>query len=130
MIIGAKINIMKGLNTPPVKNSKPTNWEISNIKNKKRPFVVGFVAETVSENLLIKACQKKMKDKGVDMIVGTNGPNTFGKDEASMVICFPNIPKISIKGSKKQIAKKLFQLIEKNGPQIQNVYENKSKNIR
>ena len=30
---------------------------------------------------------------------------SFGKDEASMVICFPNIPQISIKGSKKQIAK-------------------------
>lgn len=118
------------LNSIEWEQTKDILYEISNIKNKKRPFVVGFVAETVSENLLIKACQKKMKDKGVDMIVGTNGPNTFGKDEARMVICFPNIPKISIKGSKKQIAKKLFQLIEKNGPQIQNVYENKSKNIR
>ena len=35
IIIGARINTTKGLNTPPVKNNNPTNWEISNNKNKK-----------------------------------------------------------------------------------------------
>ena len=35
IIIGARINTTKGLNTPPVKNNSPTNCEISNNKNKK-----------------------------------------------------------------------------------------------
>ena len=35
IIIGASINIIKGLNIPPVKNNKQTNCEISKVKNKK-----------------------------------------------------------------------------------------------
>lgn len=101
------------LNEIQWEQTKDIMYEIASIKNKTRPFVVGFAAETVTDNLLVEACQKKMKEKKIDMIVGTNGPKTFGKDNASMVVCSPDESKVEIKGSKKQIAAKLILLIQR-----------------
>lgn len=109
----------RSLNNIEWEQTKDILYEVANIKNKTRPFVVGFAAETVSNNLLIKACYRKITEKKADMIVGTNGPNTFGKDNASMVVCFPDKSKINIEGSKRQIAQKLIILIEKNGLEVQ-----------
>ena len=47
------------------------------------PFCVGFAAE--SENLLEYGAQKRQR-KGIPMLVGNIGHQTFGKDENSLVI--------------------------------------------
>ncbi len=85
--------------------------EVASIKSEKRPFVVGFAAETIEKKQLAEICQTKLEEKKADMLVGTNAPNTFGKDHAEMLVCLPDKLKININGSKTQIAEKLIHLI-------------------
>ena len=47
------------------------------------PYCVGFAAE--SENL-VKHAQQKRQRKGVPLIVGNIGPETFGRDENELVL--------------------------------------------
>jgi len=47
------------------------------------PYCVGFAAE--SENLVRNAQQKRLR-KGVPLIVGNIGPETFGRDENELVL--------------------------------------------
>lgn len=74
----------------------------------KRPFIVGFAAET--ENLL-KNAKKKLKDKNLDMIVANQvGKNLgFNSDENSVVILHKNA-KITIlpKTSKTKLAQQII----------------------
>ena len=70
-------------------------------------------------------------EKKADMLVGTNGPKTFGSDHADMLICLPNQSEINVSGTKKQVATKIIQLVKDNFfENKQQPYENKSKNIR
>ncbi len=100
---------------------KDINWietkdillEVASNTKESRPFVVGFAAETKSGKFLLNACQKKLEAKKADMIIGTNGPDTFGQDKAHMLICSPGQPSTNIEGTKTQIASQLIQLIQK-----------------
>ncbi len=92
--------------------TKDIIYEVASIRNKKRPFVVGFAAETVADKLFSEICQKKLTEKKADMLIGTNGPKTFGSDHADMLICMPNQENINVSGTKKQIATKIIQLIK------------------
>jgi phosphopantothenoylcysteine decarboxylase/phosphopantothenate--cysteine ligase len=47
------------------------------------PYCVGFAAE--SENLVRHAQQKRQR-KGIPLIVGNIGPETFGRDENELVL--------------------------------------------
>ena len=47
------------------------------------PYCVGFAAE--SENL-VKHTQQKRQRKGIPLIVGNIGPETFGRDENELVL--------------------------------------------
>ena len=47
------------------------------------PYCVGFAAE--SENLVRHAQQKRVR-KGVPLIVGNIGPQTFGRDDNELVL--------------------------------------------
>ncbi|OUW05128.1 MAG: hypothetical protein CBD16_01300 [Betaproteobacteria bacterium TMED156] len=87
--------------------------EIGNISDNSRPFVVGFVAETMNKHNLLESLKEKLILKNADFMVGTNGPDTFGKDEAEMIVYSKNQTQKEISGSKKQISQILFNLIQK-----------------
>ena len=61
------------------------------------PYCVGFAAE--SENL-VKHAQQKRQRKGVPLIVGNIGPETFGRDENELVLVDESGVKSLGRGSK------------------------------
>ncbi|MBA3478194.1 MAG: bifunctional phosphopantothenoylcysteine decarboxylase/phosphopantothenate--cysteine ligase CoaBC, partial [Lautropia sp.] len=74
---------------PPKRQATPTLELVENpdilvsvARRVDGPYCVGFAAE--SENLVRNAQQKRLR-KGVPLIVGNIGPDTFGRDENELV---------------------------------------------
>jgi phosphopantothenoylcysteine decarboxylase/phosphopantothenate--cysteine ligase len=68
------------------------------------PYCVGFAAE--SENL-VKHAQQKRQRKGIPLIVGNIGPETFGRDENELVLVDEDGVKSLGRGSKDGLAVQL-----------------------
>lgn len=51
------------------------------------PFCVGFAAETGDAKSLKESLPAKRARKGVPILVGNNGPQTFGEDTNALMIC-------------------------------------------
>ncbi len=77
-------------------------------RQKKRPFCVGFAAET--ENLEAYALAK-LQDKKLDMIVANQATDTFNQDEASITVYWPGHDKPLAGLRKSQLARELIELI-------------------
>lgn len=77
---------------------------------KPRPFCVGFAAESTD---LLKHAKEKLQRKGIPMIVGNIGPDTFGSDLNELLIVEKNSTKKISKAEKLQLARQLIQLIAK-----------------
>jgi phosphopantothenoylcysteine decarboxylase / phosphopantothenate---cysteine ligase len=74
------------------------------------PYCVGFAAE--SENL-VKHAQQKRQRKGVPLIVGNIGPETFGRDENELVLVDEAGVKSLGRGSKDGLASLLVTEISR-----------------
>merc|ERR1711991_424500 len=101
----------KSLNEIKWVKNKDILAEVGGLNNEIRPFTVGFSAET---NEIMKSKNKffeKLKEKKADILVGTNGPKTFGSDSAEMLICYPNKFSKLLKGTKKEIADELIEIV-------------------
>ncbi|QWE10287.1 bifunctional phosphopantothenoylcysteine decarboxylase/phosphopantothenate--cysteine ligase CoaBC [Polynucleobacter sp. es-EL-1] len=77
---------------------------------KPHPYCVGFAAESTA---LLKHAQEKLQRKGIPMIVGNIGPNTFGSDLNELLIVEKNTSKKIAKSDKLQLARQLIQLVAK-----------------
>jgi phosphopantothenoylcysteine decarboxylase/phosphopantothenate--cysteine ligase len=77
---------------------------------KLHPFCVGFAAESTD---LLKHAQEKLQRKGVPMIVGNIGPDTFGSDLNELLVVEKNASKKIAKADKLQLARQLIQLVAK-----------------
>jgi phosphopantothenoylcysteine decarboxylase/phosphopantothenate--cysteine ligase len=77
---------------------------------KSHPYCVGFAAESTD---LQKHAQEKLKRKGIPMIVGNIGPNTFGSDLNELLIIDAAGSKKIAKAEKLQLARQLIQLVAK-----------------
>ncbi|WP_114653911.1 bifunctional phosphopantothenoylcysteine decarboxylase/phosphopantothenate--cysteine ligase CoaBC [Polynucleobacter necessarius] len=77
---------------------------------KPHPFCVGFAAESTD---LLKHAQEKLQRKGIPMIVGNIGPDTFGSDLNELLIVEKNTSKKIAKADKLQLARQLIALVAK-----------------
>jgi phosphopantothenoylcysteine decarboxylase/phosphopantothenate--cysteine ligase len=77
---------------------------------KPHPYCVGFAAESTD---LAKHAEEKRKRKGIPMIVGNIGPNTFGSDLNQLLIIDEGGSKKIAKAEKLQLARQLIQLVAK-----------------
>jgi phosphopantothenoylcysteine decarboxylase/phosphopantothenate--cysteine ligase len=77
---------------------------------KPYPFCVGFAAE--STNLEAHA-KEKLQRKGIPMIVGNIGPDTFGSDLNQLLVIDAQGSKKLAKAEKLQLARQLIQLVAK-----------------
>jgi phosphopantothenoylcysteine decarboxylase/phosphopantothenate--cysteine ligase len=77
---------------------------------KPHPYCIGFAAESTD---LAKHAEEKRRRKGVPMIVGNIGPDTFGSDLNQLIIIDENGSKKIAKAEKLELARKLIQLVAK-----------------
>lgn len=77
---------------------------------KPHPYCIGFAAESTD---LAKHAEEKRQRKGVPMIVGNIGPDTFGSDLNQLIIIDENGSKKIAKAEKLELARKLIQLVAK-----------------
>ena len=83
-----------------------------NVKNGK-PYCVGFAAETHD---LEKHAQEKRVRKGIPLLVGNIGPETFGSDENELLLVEENETTTTGKADKLSLARQLIQHISKRIP--------------
>jgi phosphopantothenoylcysteine decarboxylase/phosphopantothenate--cysteine ligase len=74
------------------------------------PYCVGFAAESTD---LEKHADEKRKRKGIPMIVGNIGPDTFGSDLNQLLVIDAGGSKKIAKAEKLQLARQLIQLVAK-----------------
>ena len=77
---------------------------------KPQPYCVGFAAESTD---LEKHADEKRKRKGIPMIVGNIGPDTFGSDLNQLLVLDASGSKKIAKAEKLQLARQLIQLVAK-----------------
>jgi phosphopantothenoylcysteine decarboxylase/phosphopantothenate--cysteine ligase len=77
---------------------------------KPYPYCVGFAAE--STDLETHASEKR-KRKGIPMVVGNIGPETFGSDLNQLLVVEESGSKKIAKAEKLQLARQLIQLVAK-----------------
>jgi phosphopantothenoylcysteine decarboxylase/phosphopantothenate--cysteine ligase len=77
---------------------------------KPYPYCVGFAAES---NDLEKHADEKRKRKGIPMIVGNIGPDTFGSDLNQLLVIDAGGNKKIPQAEKLQLARQLIQLVAK-----------------
>ena len=77
---------------------------------KLHPYCVGFAAESTN---LEKHADEKRKRKGIPMIVGNIGPDTFGSDLNQLLVIDASGSKKIAKAEKLQLARQLIQLVAK-----------------
>jgi phosphopantothenoylcysteine decarboxylase/phosphopantothenate--cysteine ligase len=77
---------------------------------KPSPYCVGFAAESTD---LEKHADEKLKRKGIPMIVGNIGPDTFGSDLNQLLVIDASGSKKIAKAEKLQLARQLIQLVAK-----------------
>jgi len=83
-----------------------------NVKNGK-PYCVGFAAETHD---LEKHAQEKRVRKGIPLLVGNIGPETFGSDDNELLLVEENETTTTGKADKLSLARQLIQHISKRIP--------------
>ena len=77
---------------------------------KPHPYCVGFATESTD---LAKHAEEKRKRKGIPMIVGNIGPDTFGSD-LNQILIFDDLgSKKMAKAEKLNLARQLIQLVAK-----------------
>jgi phosphopantothenoylcysteine decarboxylase/phosphopantothenate--cysteine ligase len=77
---------------------------------KPYPYCVGFAAESTE---LEKHADEKRKRKGIPMIVGNIGPDTFGSDLNQLLVIDASGSKKIAKAEKLALARQLIQLVAK-----------------
>ncbi|MBU3629222.1 bifunctional phosphopantothenoylcysteine decarboxylase/phosphopantothenate--cysteine ligase CoaBC [Polynucleobacter sp. AP-Reno-20A-A9] len=77
---------------------------------KPYPYCVGFAAESSD---LEKHTDEKRRRKGIPMVVGNIGPNTFGSDLNQLLVIDASGSKKIAKAEKLQLARQLIQLVAK-----------------
>jgi phosphopantothenoylcysteine decarboxylase/phosphopantothenate--cysteine ligase len=77
---------------------------------KSHPYCVGFAAESSN---LTKYAEEKRKRKGIPMIVGNIGPDTFGSNLNQLLIIDESSRKKLAKAEKLSLARQLIQLVAK-----------------
>ena len=77
---------------------------------KSYPYCVGFAAESTD---LEKHANDKRERKGIPMIVGNIGPDTFGSDLNQLLVIDASGSKKIAKAEKLQLARQLIQLVAK-----------------
>ena len=77
---------------------------------KPYPYCVGFAAESTD---LEKHADEKRKRKGIPMIIGNIGPDTFGSDLNQLLVIDASGSKKIAKAEKLQLARQLIQLVAK-----------------
>ena len=77
---------------------------------KPYPYCVGFAAETT--DLETHASEKRQR-KGIPMVVGNIGPDTFGSDLNQLLVIDDTGSKKIAKAEKLQLARQLIQLVAK-----------------
>jgi phosphopantothenoylcysteine decarboxylase / phosphopantothenate---cysteine ligase len=77
---------------------------------KSYPYCVGFAAESTD---LEKHADEKRKRKGIPMIVGNIGPDTFGSDLNQLLVIDASGSKKIAQAEKLQLARQLVQLVAK-----------------
>ncbi|OWS69651.1 bifunctional phosphopantothenoylcysteine decarboxylase/phosphopantothenate--cysteine ligase CoaBC [Polynucleobacter campilacus] len=77
---------------------------------KPHPYCVGFAAESSD---LEKHVQEKRKRKGIPMVVGNIGPETFGSDLNQLLVIDETGSKKIAKAQKLQLARQLIALVAK-----------------
>ena len=77
---------------------------------KPYPYCIGFAAESTD---LEKHADEKRKRKGIPMIVGNIGPDTFGSDLNQLLVIDDSGSKKIAKAEKLQLARQLIQLVAK-----------------
>ncbi|MBU3578195.1 bifunctional phosphopantothenoylcysteine decarboxylase/phosphopantothenate--cysteine ligase CoaBC [Polynucleobacter sp. UK-Kesae-W10] len=77
---------------------------------KPHPYCVGFAAESTE---LEKYADEKRKRKGIPMIVGNIGPDTFGSDLNELLVIDSAGSKKIAKAEKLHLARQLIQLLAK-----------------
>ena len=83
---------------------------VKNKNGKPYPYCIGFAAESTD---LEKHAEEKRKRKGIPMIVGNIGPDTFGSDLNQLLVIDADGNKKIAKAEKLQLARQLIQLIAK-----------------
>jgi hypothetical protein len=77
-------------------------------KGKPHPYCVGFAAESTK---LEEHADEKRKRKGIPLIVGNIGPDTFGSDLNQLLLIHERGSKKLAKAPKLQLARQLIQFV-------------------
>ncbi len=82
---------------------------ISDVANmEKKPFVVGFAAET---NSVAENGKRKLQDKKLDLIFANNATDTFDSDAISATAISSDCEQDILPGNKNSVARKMLQII-------------------
>ena len=81
---------------------------VQNKSGKLRPYCVGFAAESTD---LANHADEKRKRKGIPMIVGNIGPDTFGSDLNQLLIIHEGGTKKFSKAQKLELARQLIAFV-------------------
>ena len=81
---------------------------VQNKSGKLRPYCVGFAAESTD---LANHADEKRKRKGIPMIVGNIGPDTFGSDLNQLLIIHEGGTKKFAKAQKLELARQLIAFV-------------------
>jgi phosphopantothenoylcysteine decarboxylase/phosphopantothenate--cysteine ligase len=84
--------------------------KVRTIGGKPHPYCIGFAAESTD---LVKHAEEKRKRKGIPMIVGNIGPDTFGSDLNQLLVIDEKSSKKIAKAEKLDLARQLIQLVAK-----------------
>jgi len=84
--------------------------KVKTIGGKPHPYCIGFAAESTD---LVKHAEEKRKRKGIPMIVGNIGPDTFGSDLNQLLVIDEKSSKKIAKAEKLDLARQLIQLVAK-----------------
>jgi phosphopantothenoylcysteine decarboxylase/phosphopantothenate--cysteine ligase len=77
-------------------------------KGKPHPYCIGFAAESTK---LEEHADEKRKRKGIPLIVGNIGPDTFGSDQNQLLLVHERGTKKLAKAPKLQLARQLIQFV-------------------
>ena len=80
------------------------------MNGKLRPYCVGFSAESTE---LMKNASEKRIQKGIPLIVGNIGPDTFGSDLNQLLLIDEMGQKKLSRATKLQLARQLIQSVAK-----------------
>ena len=86
----------------------------------RRPFTVGFAAETDTGEALLSRLEPKRQRKAADLLIGNCAAESLGQDEAAVSLCYPEGHRVLDRQPKAAVAAQIIHWIAGRLPTLSN----------